>query len=147
MIRIERSSIKWVWGAIVVACIGASGCADSKKMYEGARLPGAREVRLYGRGASTPGPSENSVRILSVDGERAGTFLSGKGGVEEVYLAPGRHTVTIQHALGFSSYQAALWFEALSGHEYAAKVVTRGYRSDIWIEDAATGERVSELSR
>lgn len=127
---------------IIVLSLTFVGCAGPRQVYQGEIKP-VEEVAVIRAGRE--GTMEN--RFMSVDGK---DMQDGKSVSSDVKVLPGKHTLGVinNYTPGLAeptlNTVGFLHFIAEAGHVYDLESVGEDGEAYFWLEDAETGEVVSE---
>ncbi len=129
----------------VILCAAAGGaCSHTVKVYEGAELPANRLSVIQPTIAS--GSFLSDVNIRRINGKAV------QDGLNPAYtVLPGEHVLNVEMAgknPGFGDLSASrainnISFTALPGHDYKVVGDIQDGIGVVWVEDKASGEKVS----
>lgn len=157
----------WKFGVIAVAGVLAGCAAEHMNVFPGPERPKSEIAIVSGDMHGNPKLAFQSeipewVLIKSVDGQELGDVH--KGWPIKIHVLPGKRMIEAKYQMQMLSplayladekyrphFETTLELDAIAGHEYLIKFVTKREDSlpkhaievTYWIEDRATGEIVS----
>ncbi len=132
-------------GMALLLSITAGGCASTVKVYAGPELPQSRVSTLMPDKAS--GSHLSEINIRRINGKQVDDLIN-----PQYQVLPGQHTVNVEmrkEGPSRSVYATSrainnVSFTALPGHNYRIVGDIQDGIGMVWVEDAASGDRVSE---
>jgi len=137
---------------IILGCFLLSGCAGvgyrAADRFEGKSEPPEVAILKVGQSSDIRRDVVMAYRgldILFVDDVTARKSSFGYDYVNEIWLLPGKHTVTFRYLRNTSYAYFKLWFIAEEGKTYFGKYDSGRSSVSMWIEDAKTKERTGGI--
>ena len=136
----------WKLASLLSVAILLSGCAGNVFLLGAEKMDSANVAMIQKSKNDTVAFYYHLATVLSVDGQSTGYNLRDTG----IYIPAGRRSLAVKYSakdkpFSFRRARATLLFEAIGGMTFRL-----AYKEDLtsvsfWIEDVATGGRVSNI--